>query len=212
MTQNTAKKKTQTITLTEYMKRYGDDATASLFVLNRTAPRGRIAFSCVGDLGTPVPVLIEPTFIPVDLTLSVQRANLITNSVFRRLLSMGHLLIVDNASANELFINSERSRDEHKRLLGTSYIEDSIEVDIEEDEGSKTDGLGDHLEIDLGNDFLNSLVFRVTSPEESEDDLCNEFLRRSDTLTLAELESLVPHVSTRPELAKIVLETIEDQA
>lgn len=203
--------KIKTISLTAYNKKYGDDLTAPMYVVNRTAPRGRIAFSCIGDLGTPVPIIIEPTFIPIDLTMSAKRANLIDNARFRRMLASGDLLLVDNESAEEVFRTSERARKEHERLMGSEFNSGATDVDLEDVTDTTTpDSV--LVDVDFGNDFMNSLVFRSRDESEEEDNLCNEFLRRSDTLTAAQMQEMIPHVSDRKELTKLIMETMEDMA
>ena len=184
------------ITLTQYNKDFGSDPTASLYVMNRTVPRGRSCFSVMGDLGQPATVIVPSTFIPVDLTTQATRDSLMKSSQFRSLLSNNDLVIVSNLVAEELLTNNPRARTEHKRLFNADFVP-TMEFEM-----------GDNAPLqqaapeanDTGEDFsdnviVNSIILRCNSGEESADAIINAILNQSDSLTSEDLVCIANNVT-----------------
>ena len=191
-----AKDTLQGITLTQYNKDFGSDPTASLYVMNRTVPRGRCCFSVMGDLGQPATVIVPSTFIPVDLTTQATRDSLMKSSQFRSLLSNNELVIVNNRVAEELLTNNPRAHTEHKRLFNADFVP-TMEFEM-----------GDNQPLqqavpeanDTGEDFsdnviVNSIILRCNSGEESSDAIINAILNQSDSLTSEDLVTIANNVT-----------------
>lgn len=182
--------KLKLITLNTYLEQTeGKEQTASLYVINRTKPRGKLCFSCINDLGTASSVVIPVTHIPVDLTTQTSREHLLKSAHFKRMLSIGKIQIVSNESAENLFENDLRSREERERLDGTPVdLHQTVEVNELEDENSSNQ-LNKSL---LGaSDFVRSLLNREESGDEDENALVNAFLAQADDMNRADLEALV---------------------
>src|SRR3989337_2296816 len=85
-----------------------------VYVINRTSGRERsdIVFSVPGlNGGQGESILVPSTWVPVDLTVSATRQQLINSVAFRRMVHAGHLEIIDDASA-ERMLSTEEAREE----------------------------------------------------------------------------------------------------
>lgn len=193
------------ITLAEYNKRYGEDRVAPLYVLNRTNPKGHVAFNCLNDMNQTVPVIVPATFIPVDLTTIVPRDNLMNSAYFRKLLNNMKLVVMDNKEAEDFLRNNARARAEHANLNNISEDAQGL-IDIDADDNSKSLRMEDQSLSQ--NNFVNALIERA-SGDESDENLEREFLVQMDTLTKADLVVLRKNVN-RPSLAKLIIEALED--
>lgn len=208
--------KVDLITLSEYNKRYGADVTAPLYVMNRTEPRGRIAFNAMGELNQPIPVIIEPTFIPVDLTTSVPREKLLTSSVLRRMLSEGSLVVADNNSAESVLANNPRARAEYERLFHAPFSGRSEEIEMDGDADSVQGGTLHSEDNEYStNPYIDSVIHRILGAEdENQDQIISDLLGRIDTLSVEDLETIRKHVNVG-EIVDIVVEELsgrEEQA
>lgn len=205
--------KVDLITLSEYNKRYGADVTSPLYVMNRTEPRGRIAFNAMGELNQPIPVIIEPTFIPIDLTISVPRDTLLKSSVFRRMLSEGSLVVVDSNSAEEVLSNNPRAQAEYERLFNAPFAggHNAIEMDGDAD---SVQGNTLHSEDNVysENPYVDSIIHRILdSEDENYEGLISDLLGRIDTLSDEELEAIRKNVNVG-EVIDIVVEELADRS
>lgn len=204
--------KVDLITLSEYNKRYGSDVTAPLYVMNRTEPRGRIAFNAMGELNQPIPVIIEPTFIPVDLTTSVPRETLLTSSVFRRMLSEGSLVVVDSNSAESVLANNPRAQAEYERLFHAPFAGRSNEVEMDGDADS-VQGNTLHSEDNeySSNPYIDSIIHRILgADDENQDLIISDLLGRIDTLSVEDLETIRKHINVG-EIVDVVVEELSSR-
>ena len=174
------------IELSTYLTKYGKDPVAGLFVINRTKPRGHIAFSCLGEMNTAQSILVPATFIPIDLTTKVPRQKLLDSSAFRRQLANGALAIVDNDEVSALFQKSKLARDEHAKIhnITTSHVED---YDIEKEAQAFTDD-------DASSEFIQELITRSTAGEDAES-VADMLLSKLDTVTKDDVTLLANTVS-----------------
>ncbi|WOL24471.1 hypothetical protein fHeYen902_125 [Yersinia phage fHe-Yen9-02] len=200
------------ITLTEYNTQYGADPVAPLYVLNRTVPRGDIAFNCQNDMGQTVPVIIPATFIPIDLTTLVPRENLIKSSFFRGILQKNSLVIIDNKAAENFLSTNSNARREYGRL--NKMTEEQLKaayVDLGEESAARSSAPRLENESLSTNNFVNALIERAAGGEDSDDNLEREFLSKYDTLSRADLEVLRANIS-HPALVSLIIDAIEDLA
>lgn len=207
----------QPITLNAYNDKYGDDSVASLYVVNRTEPRGNVMFSAQNDMGQPVSVVIPATFIPVDLTTQATKDSLMKSTYFRRALNLRQLVIIDNESAEDYLRNNKLAQAEMKKLNKMNQL---IEQDLGEQEGELE-------EIDLGggskarkpifegenlseNHFVNAFIQRAAEDsDESDENLEREFLNKGLGLPRNELELLRANI-TRPAIVELIVQALDD--
>ena len=114
--------KLQSIDLGTFTKNFGDDPSASLWVVNRSGNRaannagrpnaeqgtmlgglGNIMFSVTGDDARPTSLVVPVTFIPIDLSVQAPVDNLIRSTHFRAAISQGRIAIVNPSCLNEFF-------------------------------------------------------------------------------------------------------------
>ncbi|QYW05582.1 hypothetical protein pEaSNUABM25_00226 [Erwinia phage pEa_SNUABM_25] len=219
-TKASASNKVKPITLNAYNERYKDDSVASLYVLNRTEPRGNVAFSAVNDLGQPIAVVVPATFIPIDLTTQATKESLMKSTHFRRALNQRQLVILDNDSAENFLRSNPLAKTELRNL---SRIDGLIASDLKEIEGSD-----DLEEIDLGggggrkktrhfegdnissNQFVNAFISRAAEDsQESDENLEREFLNKGLSLPVEELELLRKHI-TRPAIVELIVQALDE--
>jgi hypothetical protein len=106
----------KSLTLTAYNKKYGDDPTSALYVMN--VSDGQLAFNVIGDMGKPDSIVVPMTFAPVDLTALTTRKALYDNSTFRRLINKQVLHIVDNEDLARALEEDAELAEEYKTVNG----------------------------------------------------------------------------------------------
>ncbi len=220
-TESAANSKVQPITLATYNDKYGSDSVASLFVLNRTEPRGNVMFSAQNDMGQPATVVVPATFIPIDLTTQATKESLLKSTYFRRCLTMQQLVIIDNESAERYLSTNKLAQSEMRKL---NKMDDSIAADLKSIE--RIEDLG---EIDLGggrkkqqqphfegadqlssNQFVNAFIVRAAEDSgETDENLEREFLNKGINLPANELETQRQHIS-RPAIVELIMQALED--
>lgn len=213
--------KVKPITLAAYNERYANDAVAPLYVLNRTNPRGNVAFSAQNDLGQPVPVLVPATFIPIDLTTQATKESLLKSTYFRRALTTGQVVILENASAEHYLRTNAMAKKEMQNLnrlndlvaADLGALDDTAEmeeIDLSAGGGRKTQPLFEDGENISENQFVNAFVVRAAEDSnESDENLEREFLNRGLNLPKSELELLLKHV-TRPAIVELIMQALDD--
>lgn len=212
----------QPITLTSYNERHGNNPVASLYVLNRTEPKGNVAFNAQNDLGQPVAVVVPATFIPVDLTQQATKDSLLKSTYFRRALNMGQLVIIENESAEIYLATNAMAKAEMKNLnrinslvtadLATLNSADGEleEIDLGGGRGRKAQPIFDGAEQFSENQFVNAFIVRAQEDsEESDENLQREFLNKGLSLPTSELEILRANV-TRPAIVELIVQALED--
>lgn len=204
--------KVKTLTLNSYMDKYGDDKVASLYVLNRTSkPKGNIAFNSVDEMNRSACVFIPATFIPIDLTEIVTREGLFQNKDFKRNLSSGRLVIVDNESVEAYFRGNKTAKAERARLQGMTDSADVPEVYGDGDEidlagGGRDSRKNIDVQIDeieaTGNDaealdgmFVSAFIERCGETSgESDENLVSEFLQRGIDLPKEQMQYMLDNI------------------
>lgn len=222
MTTNAKDSIVKRITLTAYNERYGKDTVAPLYVLNRTDPRGNVAFSAQNDLGQPVAVVVPATFIPVDLTQQATKDSLLKSTYFRRALNMGQLVILETEGAEAYLSTNKLAKAEMKNLsrmnamvvadLGDTFGEgdESDEIDLSTGGRRRVQPLFEGGESYSENQFVNAFIVRAAEDsEESDENLEREFLNKGISLPASELEILRKHI-TRPAIVELIVQALAD--
>ena len=181
------------LTLTAWNKIYGNDISASLYVVNTNARHGTIMFSVSGNNGITSHLCVPPTFVPIDLTTFAPLSALIVSEDFRRLVTQGHLTIVDNKEVESPEVqNNPKIRREMERVLGIAR-----EVDHTDSESKLTLTIGDisptsasEIENEQASIESNELVQQIISLTDNEELLENLLDSRGDELTPVQLDYL----------------------
>ncbi len=192
------------IELSTYTKKYGDDTTAPLWVVNRTKPRGNCAFTCIGELNRPVPVIVPATFIPIDLTTMLPRSKLLESSAFRRQLSRGDLAIVPNEQVEELFRVSKNAIEERQRLNKFYANDDMVEFDTSYDVEAESKS----RQTITDNTFVEEVISRSIAGEDA-DSLSGLILNKSDSMSKDDMLTIINNV-TDSRLKEKVSEIMND--
>lgn len=214
--------KVKTLTLNSYMDKYGADKVASLYVVNMTSkPKGNIAFNSVDEMNRAACVFIPATFIPVDLTEIVTREGLLANKDFKRNLSVGRLVIVDNESVANYFANNKTAQAELRRIQGMTDsaeelapVEDGSEIELIGSKKSKAKMVdADEIALDgkesMEGVFVSAFISRCGAEStDSDDTLVAEFLQRGIGLPKEDLQYMLDNI-TREAVREIILEAME---
>lgn len=215
---NTKTSHVKPITLNTYNDRYGDNSVAPMYVVNRTEPRGNVAFTAQNDMGQPVAVVVPATFIPIDLTTQATKESLLKSTHFRRALNMGQLVIIETDSAESYLQNNKLAQSELRKLnkmghqldVDLSRGDNEELADIDLGAGSKKRAIvfeGDNVS---SNNFVNAFIQRAAeNSEESDDNLEREFLTKGLELPRSELELLRKYI-TRPAIVELIVQALDD--
>lgn len=182
--------KLQTIRQAELVK---DDSR--LYVLNLAKPVGNINFNVTDSAGSRQPMVIPQSPCPVDLSNYAERASILRESTFRRLVASGSVALVDNDQAEEFCTTDKRGIRETKRILKNIGITDpltdggSIEVEL----GAPSEARSESERVGAGaeNPFIENLVIRSKNEEEDSGDLMSDLESNAANLTAADLEYVV---------------------
>lgn len=181
------------LSLTAWHKIYGDDVSASLYVVNTNNRHGTIMFSVAGNNGITSNICVPPTFVPIDLTTLAPLAALIVSEDFRRLVQQGHLTIVDNKEVESPDVqNNPKIRREMERVLGIAR-----DVETNDTTGKLTLTIGsnetttvDEMEIEQDSIESDELIQQIIGLTDNEELLENLLDSRGSELTTAQLEYL----------------------
>ena len=179
------------IALSDYIKKYGDDTAAGLWVINRLTPRGQYLFSCMGEMNRPTTIAIPCTFIPVDLVSQGPKKSILESPSFRRALERGAIEIVDNKEVAELFATHKRSQAEQSRLNRMSANVSGAQrstYDLDVESGAAQSN-------DVAAQTLVSQIIELSLGGEGAADLIDVVLANYDALTPSDLQSIIDGVS-----------------
>lgn len=88
-----------------------DKSSSSLWVVNKTLPRGVVNISMPDGLGGTTVMEIPITWIPVDLTTQATKENLLKSPVFRRLVTSGSIGLIDEEQAEQIMDNGDARKE-----------------------------------------------------------------------------------------------------
>lgn len=200
------------ITLAEYNKRYRDP-TDPLYVINNVTDRGRIAFSVMGDMNTPVTVVVPNTFIPIDLTVYATRNSLMVSSQLRQLLGANNLVIIDNQDALEM-MESSRYQAEYKRVFDAEYSAGEVSINLNETNTGPKHSIDDEIKTDATTPSLRPLVSDIIERSNEQDAdsvaITNSLLVNWDSLTEEEVQAIIG-ATTNSEVKDFCLEMLTSE-
>lgn len=164
--------------------------TSSLFVLNKSNPRGNVNFVVVDSGQQKISVQVPVTFIPVDLSVFSERSDVLRNPHFRRLIARGYLHIVSSDSA-EKFMEDPRARKEHDRVFDvlTDEHEMDFQAPVEQSVNASPPESGTEV-----STFVQNILLRVA--QEDEEDLILDLERKLDTLNKNDVQYLMDNSSS----------------
>ena len=102
------------------------DGKYSVWVLNKTNPRGIVNISMPDNLGGTVVMIIPITWIPIDLTTQTTREGLLKSPVMRRLITSGSLMLISEEDALKV-MESPEAKEEAKRVYSVVQNEPTLE-------------------------------------------------------------------------------------
>ena len=169
----------------------------SLYVMNVVKPAGNINITVKGEDGSPQSVVLPKTFIPVDMTLFINRTNLLNNQVFRVLVVRGDVVIVHPEDAEKVIAAHPNAQKEQKRILSSNTDYDinaggQTETHIEmKDSGGS---IQQRAESNSGN--VSAFAAGIVSRAASEDvaDLMMDIEANLDDLSTDDLEFIAVSV------------------
>lgn len=199
------------ITLAEYNKRYRDP-TDPLYVINNVTNRGRIAFSVMGDMNTPVTVVVPNTFIPIDLTVYATRSSLMVSSQLRQLLSANNLVIIDNQDALEM-MESSRYQAEYKRVFDAEYSAGEVSINLNETNTGPKHSIDDEIKTETTpslRPLVSDIIERSNEQDADSVAITNSLLVNWDSLTEDEVQAIIG-ATTNSEVKDFCLEMLTSE-
>jgi hypothetical protein len=97
--------------------------SSSVWVLNNSNPKGNVNIMMNDGQGTSMVVQIPPTWIPIDLTTQATKSAITNSPNFRRLLSTGMLVLVDDEVAAATMAQTDAGK-EGRRVY--SRVQDMV--------------------------------------------------------------------------------------
>lgn len=91
------------------------EESSSLWVLNRTSPRGVMLINVASIGGRMNTIKIPATFAPIDVTMFETKENLLSSPQFRRQVGLMSIVLVSEKDAREL-MNLAHVSEEYRRL------------------------------------------------------------------------------------------------
>lgn len=184
-----------------------------LFVMNIKRPKGNINMTVKGDDGMQQGVVIPDTFIPVDMSLFINRENLLNNQHFRRLIARGDaVVLVTTEDAQKAIATTPSAEKELKRLLSenSTYVAEEETSDFITMKASDSTPNPQGLEETIPN--LNRFAMGIVQQAaEGVDtgDLLLDIERSLDDLTLNDLEYICAKVED-PALKQWIVDKIAE--
>lgn len=163
--------KVKTLTLSAWQDAYGSKPAASFYVVNNCKQPTELHFNATTADGQRQVFTIPNTYAPIDLTMLVPLDNLVKNVELRRLLQLGHLVICDSESAEDLITSNRQVQNEVKRAMGINAISDSETSS----EGELT------LRTTLTKESANNPVVNIEEVDDAEDDYVGAILEAAET-------------------------------
>lgn len=167
---------------------------SQLYLLNRMNPVGNVNITVTTENGERRTVTLPIASVPIDATTQATKGSILSNPDFRRIHARNGVQIVDTESAEQLFKNNQRARDELERIF-TKIGDPSTDL------GAPTisNVAKDSTIIDVGsNQEISPFVMNIVERAENDESislLLSELDSRIDTLAIDELQYIVSHSS-----------------
>jgi hypothetical protein len=163
-------------------------SSSSVFVLNRSNPRGNINFVVTDAAGRNIGVQIPVTFIPVDLSMFCVKSDLLRTPTFRRLSVMGAFDIIESSSAEKM-LKDPKARAEFNRINDVLARDDSMfQATVAESINAEPPKSENTI-----STFIQNLVLRVSS--EPLGPLISELEGKLDTFSVQDIKYLQENTS-----------------
>lgn len=138
------------------------DKSSSLWVLNKTDPRGTVNMSMPDGLGGTLVMMIPITWIPIDLTTQATKESLLKSPTFRKLVTAKKLLVLSEKDALAE-LDSEDAKNESQRVYTDVEFKPELrnaEVEkLESEEHGKVSGFAMNIVCtDLTDDKLITML------------------------------------------------------
>lgn len=190
----------------------------SLFVMNRVKPEGNLNITVSDQSGQRITVTIPMTFIPVDMSLFIDRKSLLSNQDFRRLCASGGAVIIDPDDARAAIEEHPGAKKELQRILmanraGADFSNQTEEyVDMEGGGNVAARRQAQKEPVAEASPFVVQLVFRSKEGTEDVQDLISDLEQRSHSLELNDLEYILQHAEneTLKQYVVDLIETLND--
>ncbi len=167
-----------TLTLSELER----DSGMSVFVVNKSDPKGNINFSVSDGMGGIMVVRVPVTWVPIDLTTQATKEAIIKSPHFRKLVSTGMLGIVSEAHALDILSKS----DAQKEARRVSDI--SVDANLSAPASVPAEALQVQEEA-LGN--ISGFVMNLANNTDiSEEDAMTQLRGQESTMTQADFQYL----------------------
>lgn len=206
--------KVQTLELVTYNARYGKDPTSPLYVLNRTGgkanadsnigQRGNLYANVINDDNSYAIIKVPVTFIPIDLTTQAPLHTLLKSTTLRQAFTSGALVIADPKSVQDMMANSQRARDEYKRLFGVEWRSVSSDADLDMSEMADADEslntvrgneVADQSTKTYSNNQIVDDLIKRSLAGESSDVIIASILNQLDMIPTEELQVIALNVT-----------------
>lgn len=165
------------------------DESSSLYVLNKSNPKGNINFVVRDSVGNSISIQIPVTFIPFDLSTLSVKADVLRTPAFRRLEAKSWIHIIETKSAEEM-LKEPKAQAEFRRL--NDVLEDQENINFQTPVSESVNAEPPEAEDNIST-FVQNIVLRIESePVES---LLVELENKLDTLEAADIEYLSNNTS-----------------
>lgn len=177
------------------------DKSPHLFIMNRVEedPKlvaGNINLNVKSDDGGMTVIVIPATFIPVDMSLFISKANLLNNQAFRRLDASDKISIIHPDDAQNAIASNPRAQKEVKRILNINSAHGGRTTDGPEmiEMKAREGAAGDTNLAPLQN--VNPFAIGIVQRSSTEDvaDLMADIESRAHSLEISDLEYIASHV------------------
>lgn len=163
-----------------------------LFVLNRA--EGNINFNVTSSAGERLVLSVPMTFCPVDLSNWAERASILRDPDFRRLVAKKAIVLIDADEGEEFVTKNPRGIAETARIYDVIVNDSGAEFLY--NDGQATDKeLAEKLGVEYDNPFIHNMVLRSGSDEDASD-LISEIEAKLHLLEIRDIQYLANHAKS----------------
>lgn len=160
-----------------------------LFCLNRA--EGNLNFNVTDSAGERKVITMPMTFCPIDLSNFAERAMILRNSDFRRLVAKQAIMLIDNDEGEDFITNDPRGKSETAKIYDVLVSGEDPELGYNDGHIDAAD-LAAKMGLEYSNPFISNIVVRSGSDEDGAD-LISEVDGKSHLLKLEDFEYIANH-------------------
>ncbi len=168
-----------------------DKDSSSVWVINRTNPRGVLNISMPDNLGGSVIMVIPVTWIPVDLTTQATKESLMKSPVFRRLVSGGNIGLIDEEQAQRIMESEDAKKEAVRVYSAVQATEELMNSATSSPEVAKL------TQEESGN--ISGFAMNIVGVDLDEDQIMTMIRGQEGILTSADYK----YIATNSPLAKV---------